>query len=88
MNKITPLLFFCLRFCLLPPLKFNISSRRVIEKSNPFYRSQAFNPDNLPIEIIEIMQKIQKSPELQSLLAEKLQLDGLMPYVVYLSNCK
>lgn len=51
-----------------------------------FYRSQASTNDNLPTEILEILQKIQKSPELQNILAEKLQVDGSMPYIIYVPN--
>lgn len=31
---------------------------------------------------------MQKSPELQNILAERLQIEGSMPYVIYLPNCK
>lgn len=50
-------------------------------------RSQPIDMENLPEEIIEILEKIQKSPELQSILAEKLQIGG-MPYVIYVPNCE
>lgn len=40
--------------------------------------------ENLPEEIIEILEKVQKSPELQSILAERLQ----TPYVIYVPSGK
>ena len=40
--------------------------------------------ENLPEEIIEVLEKVQKSPELQSILAERLQ----TPYVIYVPSGK
>lgn len=51
-----------------------------------FNRNQGSSNDNLPTEILEILQKIQKSPELQNILAEKLQVESSMPYVIYVPN--
>lgn len=63
--------------------------RRHMEKINQTFshRNQAVVSDNLPNEIYEILEKVQKSPELQNILAEKLQLDS-SPYVIYIPNCK
>lgn len=44
--------------------------------------------ENMPVEIMEILEKIQKSPELQNILAEKLQIEGSLPYVIYIPNCE
>ncbi|CRK92405.1 CLUMA_CG005970, isoform A [Clunio marinus] len=49
-------------------------------------RSQTAEGDNLPPEILEILEKVQKSPELQNILLEKLNLEGLLPLIVYLPN--
>lgn len=52
-----------------------------------FYRSQGFS-ESLPSEIIEILQKVQKSPELQNILAERLQAEASTPYLIYLPSCE
>lgn len=53
-----------------------------------FYRSSGMISESLPNEIIEILQKVQKSPELQNILAERLQADASTPYLIYWPTCK
>lgn len=44
--------------------------------------------ENLPVEILEILEKVQKSPELQHILAEKLQIEAQGPYMIYIPSCE
>jgi hypothetical protein len=65
-------------------IKSTFSWFNMVIKEN-FLRSQQIEMENLPEEILEILEKVQKSPELQSILAEKLQL-GANPYFIYVPN--
>lgn len=69
-------------------LKTETSQFHMVELKFSSFRNQATADENLPIEILEILEKIQKSPELQNILAEKLQVEGHGPYVIYIPSGK